>query len=210
MDEKIIQILEHTQTLFQKYGIRSLTMSDIARENMVSKKTLYNYVSDKADLVEKVLHRHFFVNKVCIDDLTDGVTNAVEEVFALQRMLVQIIKEHNPSVEFDLRKYYPQIYHKLMIEKSRELYTGIKQNIVRGKKEGLYRSDIDADLVAKSRVLFQTQRVDNEVVSFKDFTNTYALKQMMLYHMRAICTEQGLKIVEREINEFNEDKENED
>ena len=209
MDEKLIQILEHTQTLFQKYGIRSLTMSDIARENMVSKKTLYNYVSDKADLVEQVLHRHFFVNKGCIDAVTKDAKNAVEEVFELQRMLVQIIKEHNPSVEFDLTKYYPQIFHKLMIEKSRELYKGIKHNILRGQEEKLYRADVDADLVAKSRVIFQTQRVDNEVVSFKDFTNTYALKQMMLYHMRAICTAEGLEIVEREIQDFNED-ENED
>lgn len=202
MDEKFIQIAEHTHHLFHKYGVRSLTMSDIARENMISKKTLYNYVSDKADLIDKVFQRHFENNRDRMKQYVDQAANAIEEIFLLQTRLTKIIEEHNPSVEFDLIKYYPKVYNRLLIRNSKKLYEEIKRNITRGQDEGLYRSDVDADLIAKSRVLFQTQRVDNEVVSFKDFTNSYALKQMMMYHMRAICTMQGLRIVDEMIDEF--------
>ena len=202
MEKKLQEILKNTAALFWKFGIKSLTMTDIARENMIAKKTLYTYVSDKANLVEKVLKYRLFETKGNIKDAKKSAKNAVEEVFAIQKVLLTIIEGHNPSIDFDLRKYYPLVYHRITIEKSKELYEEMKSNIERGKKEGLFLQDIDADLIAKSRVLFQTQRVDNEVVSFKDFSNTYALKHMVLYHMRAVCTPKGMEIVNKEIKSF--------
>ena len=56
MDDKMAQILNATRTLFLKYGIRSISMDDIAKELGMSKKTLYQYVENKNDLVEKLLN----------------------------------------------------------------------------------------------------------------------------------------------------------
>ncbi|MEA2043206.1 MAG: TetR/AcrR family transcriptional regulator [Bacteroidota bacterium] len=203
MKQKIEKILLNTTDLFQKYGIKSLTMSDIARLNMVSKKTLYNYVSDKAELVELVLQHFFAVIYDKINQESSKAQNAIEEMLYIQKQLVEVVKNHNYSVEFDLRKYYPLLYDKMNLDKSRQLYKEMKENIERGQSEGLYRQEVDADLIAKSRVIFQTQRIDNEFVSFKEFANVRALKHMMEYHMRAICTEEGLKVLTQLIKEFN-------
>ena len=47
MEENRKNILSKVAELFQKYGIKSVTMDDIARELSISKKTLYQYFSDK-------------------------------------------------------------------------------------------------------------------------------------------------------------------
>ncbi len=39
MDEKYIEIIENTWKLYTKYGIKSITMDDIATKNSISKKT---------------------------------------------------------------------------------------------------------------------------------------------------------------------------
>jgi AcrR family transcriptional regulator len=51
--------------LFKKYGIKSITMDDIARELGMSKKTLYQLVSEKNELVDIVLTSefHYFKEK---------------------------------------------------------------------------------------------------------------------------------------------------
>ena len=45
------KILEGTKELFMRYGIRSVSMDDIARHLSVSKKTLYQHFADKDELV---------------------------------------------------------------------------------------------------------------------------------------------------------------
>ncbi|MEM1220215.1 MAG: helix-turn-helix domain-containing protein, partial [Bacteroidota bacterium] len=44
-------ILSRSKRLFLRYGIRSVTMDDISKEMGISKKTLYQYVDNKADLI---------------------------------------------------------------------------------------------------------------------------------------------------------------
>jgi len=51
VNEDLKNILLKVRELYTKYGIKSITMDDVARELSISKKTLYQYVTDKDDLV---------------------------------------------------------------------------------------------------------------------------------------------------------------
>jgi AcrR family transcriptional regulator len=59
MDEVHKKILDDTMELFFKYGIRSITMDDVARELGMSKKTIYKYVGNKAELVDQCIKVKF-------------------------------------------------------------------------------------------------------------------------------------------------------
>jgi AcrR family transcriptional regulator len=52
------QILAKSTELFIKYGLKNLTMDEIARELGMSKKTIYQYCENKADLIEKSMRAH--------------------------------------------------------------------------------------------------------------------------------------------------------
>ena len=49
------RIQEKANDLFRRYGIKSITMDEIATQLGVSKKTLYQYFSDKDELVEAIV-----------------------------------------------------------------------------------------------------------------------------------------------------------
>ncbi|MBZ0243218.1 MAG: TetR/AcrR family transcriptional regulator, partial [Bacteroidales bacterium] len=55
MDSKEKEIIARAAEIFSRYGIKSITMDELARQMSVSKKTLYQYFTDKNELVEKVL-----------------------------------------------------------------------------------------------------------------------------------------------------------
>ena len=62
MNEELKNILLKVRELYMKYGIKSITMDDVAGELGISKKTLYQYVTDKDDLVGK-----FIDNEIAIE-----------------------------------------------------------------------------------------------------------------------------------------------
>ena len=107
MNLELNNLLEKVSSLYNRYGIRSITMDDVSRELGISKKTLYKFVSDKSDLVEKVMLFELSYKRPNPGDLKKR--NAIEDLFWVNKMINQTIKDTNPSKEFDLQKYYPAI-----------------------------------------------------------------------------------------------------
>ena len=54
IDERQNKIIEGAYNIFIKHGIRNVSMDDISRMMGISKKTLYQVVSNKADLLEQI------------------------------------------------------------------------------------------------------------------------------------------------------------
>jgi len=197
--EKIIQT---ASSLYRKYGIKSVTMDDVARECMISKKTLYKYVNDKIDLLTQTFRFEFDFQTKRFEAITKKGLNAIEEVFETNKILIDMLKTHKPSLEYEMQKYYPTI-HKVLIEKVSEMtYKTMHANLKYGIEEGLYYKDIKVDLIAKQAVVLQVQKIDNSVASYKDFLKPKAMKEIFKYHMRAICSPKGLEILNKKIKEL--------
>ncbi len=197
--EKIIQT---ASTLYRKFGIKSVTMDDVARECMISKKTLYKYVNDKIDLLTQTFRFEFDFQIKRFKSLSEKKINAIEEVFEIHKNLIAMLKTHNPSLEYEMDKYYPVIHKELTEKKSEHVYKMMLLNLNKGIEEGLYYNDIDVELIAKQRVIFQVQKVENSVVSYQEFLKPKAMKQMFKYHLRAICSPKGLEILNKKIKEL--------
>ncbi len=195
MMEKVLKnIIETSAKLYYKFGIKSVTMDDVAHECMISKKTLYNYVKDKTDLLKQVLEYEYLKHAKIFGEIALKNLNAVEEVVEIHKILIKMLKTHNSAVEHDLIKYYPVVQRELLNRKARNVFEMMKINLQKGINEGLYFDDINIELVAKQRVILQVQKIENSVVSYKEFLKPKAFKEMLLYHMRALCTPKGLKI----------------
>ena len=202
MEELLKTIVETAAGLYQKFGLKSVTMDDVAHECMISKKTLYKYVNDKIDLLKHVLDFEYSKHGSSFLKILDKGMNAVEEVFEIHKNLIKMLKTHNPAVEHDLLKYYPIIHRELVEKKSEQVFKMMVQNMEKGIKEGLYYDDIDVELIAKQRVIFQVQKIENSVVSYKEFIKPSAVKQMFIYHLRAICSPKGIKFLNEKMNEL--------
>lgn len=145
-----IQLAAHH--LVMQYGIRSVSMDDIASNLGMSKKTIYQYFKDKDELVEAVVDGVIETNQCICNTDRQKADNAVHEIFLVMDMMVEMFKTMNPSILFDMQKYHPSAFRKFQIHRNEYLYNVCRQNIERGISEELYRPEINVEILARYRV----------------------------------------------------------
>lgn len=200
MDDKMGLILRVSGTLFRKYGIRSISMDDIARELGMSKKTLYQYVENKTDLIEKLLSHLVSDSTACITDDNRNL-NAIDILLQVSIKVSAEIKELNPALAFDLEKFYPTLFRSFVNAKRDHVYQKIKENLEQGAREGIYRNDVDSDLVARLYVQKLIDVHDPEFLSSVDFSFEKVFQVMFDNHIRGIANPSGLAYYEKQINQ---------
>lgn len=146
------RIKHAAHNLVMKYGLRSVSMDDIATSVGMSKKTLYQYYQDKDELVTAVVDSVVNENQCLCDQNMDAAENAVHEVFLTMEMMVEMFQTMNPSVIFEMQKYHPAAYQHFLRHKTQYLLSNIVQNLQRGVQEELYRPEINIPVLAQFRV----------------------------------------------------------
>ncbi len=196
MEAKVLHILEQVKKLYQRYGIKSVTMDDVASHLCISKKTLYEHFTDKEDLVRKVLLLGHERQCAFMDDLESQNLNAIEEVFMVYKMINNMFLEYNPSMDYDIRKYYPDLFGKIKEIRRKRLYESAYKNMKKGKKEGLYRKDLNETIIAKLHVFRTESLFDNDMFSIEDLTSFKMFHEIFVYHLQGILSEDGRKFFE--------------
>lgn len=150
--ETPIRIIEKAHSLFFTYGVKSVTMDEIAAHLGVSKKTIYQHFSDKDQLVEAVLKNEIEkYHQECARHKAES-DNAIHEVFMAIEMLREMLANMNPAIIFELRKYHPAAFKIFQEHMNKFMLSVVSNNIERGIKEGLYREDVPVDIAARLRI----------------------------------------------------------
>lgn len=199
METQEQDIILRTLDLFMRYGVRSITMDDVAREMGISKKTIYRYFDTKADLVQKcVMTVHSTIHQR-MEEIHQSAQNAIDELFDIDRIVREIMENHNPGIRFQLKKYYPKVYHMVFEGRKRLITKMIRENIENGKEQGLYREDVISDIVTH---LYCT-KVDTMPDEDEELISKYDIKRMMrqalVYHIRGIASPKGLEHLEHKL-----------
>jgi AcrR family transcriptional regulator len=147
MDATQVNILERVRELFYKYGVRSVSMDDICRDINVSKKKLYQYFSSKNELVEKLLELERQNFEIIFETYNFDGVNAIDILLIVSKELGERFRDISPSMTFDLKKYYPDVYHKHVDERIEFIFGKI--NLDKGISQGVYRDDLSTELVAR-------------------------------------------------------------
>lgn len=190
------QRIIHTSTeLFKKYGLRSVTMDDIAAELGISKKTIYTYYADKDTLVQAVMEAQIQHNQTCCDHDKANAKNALHETYLALAMIQKSMGEMNPSLVNDLKKYYPKPYQLLEQFRYNYLHKIIKDNIVRGIAEGLYRPDVDVNIITNLRLESMMLVFEPNFYDSTKHNLYYAEKQLLEHFLYGIATPKGQKII---------------
>src|ERR1700759_71113 len=96
------RILEKATQLFMRYGIRSITMDEIATQLGISKKTIYQFFTDKDDMVSAIIDLEVHKNEDECDQFREAATDAVQEIFLAVEDFDEMMKYTNPLVLYDL------------------------------------------------------------------------------------------------------------
>jgi len=202
MNEELKNLLSKVRCLYMKYGIKSVTMDDVARELGISKKTLYQYVNDKNELVQKVVEMELSDRGEGFSKMNCPDLNAVEEIFEVHKLIQQMLKDYNPSTEYDLRKYYPNLFTQVVTIRRERIYNNTLANLIKGKAEGLYRAELNNELIAKLQLSRIETAFDDKIFTQDELLSPKVFLEMFIYHIRGIANEKGLTVLEKKLKEL--------
>lgn len=206
--EKERQIILGASVVFMKYGVKSVNMDDVARNLGISKKTLYKYVKDKNDLVGKALEAHHMHEMAAMEEIFSKGLNAIDEMFEMSSFISSMLNTLHPSIHFDLEKYHPIVWKDMKCARDQAVFNFVFQNLEKGKAEGLYRENLNSDVIteiyiSKIDVLFDGQVFPPERISFSE-----VYKEFFRYHIRGIASRAGREYLSQKMNSDSKSKSN--
>jgi AcrR family transcriptional regulator len=185
-------LVEGAMTIFMRYGIKSVNMDDISRQLSISKKTLYQYFTDKEDLLSQVLDLHMSSEERNINEITAKKLPAIAEMFEIMHWVLGILGKVHPAVQYDLEKYHPQLSLRMKQHRAETVNKCIMRNLLKGQKEGTYRKDFDPDIITRLYLVRVESFLDPEIFPFEQFKAVNVYRESFQYHIRGIASEEGL------------------
>jgi AcrR family transcriptional regulator len=191
------RIIKQARDLFFRLGIRSVTMDDIAAQAGMSKKTLYQHFADKDELVDNLVDGEVNLMQDETMACINTAANAVEEIFISMEMANKHFTKMNPMVLFDLHKFHFKSFQKFMEHKNTFLIKVITDNLKRGIEEGLYRSDMRVDIMAKFRLQMLMLPFDMEAFPPLQYNLIDVSNAMVENFLYGLSTQQGYQLIEQ-------------
>lgn len=181
-----------------KYGLKSLTMDDIAKELGMSKKTIYHFVENKAELVKYTLEDYLAAEKEYMAGVLKDSKNSIDEMSRLIEYLSQTLREFNASSMYDMQKYYPESWALYTDYRYNYLLAQIRTNLENGIKEGYYRQELNPDIISKLYVFAIEIQRNQELFPTERYQFIDIYLEFQNYHLRGIVTPKGLKYLEEQ------------
>lgn len=181
--------------LYRHYGVKSVTMDEIASRLGVSKKTIYNCYSDKNELVDAVVVDILSLNKQLCKESRANAKNAVQEVYFAMESLQVMFENMNPGILFDIERGHPLSYRKFIDFKYHFLFGVMKDNIERGKKEGVYRAEIDSEIISRLRLESMILPFDERIFPRNKFSLVTLQRQLIEFFLFGMVTPKGYKLI---------------
>lgn len=194
-------IIDKADHLFNKYGIKSITMDDISREAGISKKTLYSIFKDKTELVTLTVESDLLDWQARLTEIMESKVDAIRQVILINQQIVSLVKNFSVAVTYDLKRQYPRLYSNIKHQLLELFESCFIQNMELGKETGLYRKDLHVEIISK----FHVSRL--ELIEHSDtmekLLSPQAVDEILKYHIRGIASEKGIKHYNAIIRENN-------
>lgn len=187
------RILHTAEGLFFQYGIRSVTMEDIAKELSISKKTIYQFFKDKDEIVLRVSRQIFNKERARMHQIHEQGENVIHEMVLISRYIREHVGEANPSAMHDMQKFYPDAWRFFLSFKKDSLNL-IESTIEKGVAEGYFRPEVNPKILAILRSETIVLSFDQQLFPRKDFEPQDVQVQLFEQFINGILTDKGRKL----------------
>ena len=192
-----VLLLNRSAELFKKHGVKTLTMDDIAKELSMSKKTIYRFVENKADLVKMAMQFYLEGDQAQLKKIVTQSENAVDGLIKMIAYFFNQVREFDAYVLLDIQKYYPETWDVYNEYRYKYTLSLISDNLKGGAKEGYYRNDFDPDIISKIFIGAVDLLIDQRLFPSKKYVFIDIYKEFLKYHLRGVVTPKGLEYVEQ-------------
>jgi len=197
------RIIKESLGLFMKLGIRSVTMDDIARHMGVSKRTIYENFRDKDELVKSCILWHKQEQDGLKKFIFSSSSNVLESFYRLMHQFMIAMKGIHPSFISDVRKYHSVICEEIVTKYQKESIQELETLVELGKKEELFREDVNVEITARILNLQLRSLSDEQIFSPERYSIADVFSNIIVNFTRGIATERGLMLIDELIEKWN-------
>lgn len=172
-----------------------MTMDDLASRLGISKKTIYQYFTDKNDLVNQVFNGILDEHSCEVHNLLHGDGNAIELFLNVVKAGTDRLKEFNPVVFLELQKYHYESWQAWSAFKQEQIAKEITVLIKRGIDEGLFRSDLNLEVAINLHLAHMDLVTAPEFIQRVNQPAYVIVAETMLLFLRGIASEKGLEML---------------
>ena len=185
------KILDIAREQFSKYGVRTVTMEELARAAGISKKTIYQEFEDKKDLVKEVFARILEEDRKKMIQIQEGEDKVIEHLVEMSQMMRERLTSINPMVIVEVQKYFPQAWKMFEEFKTQCIQEDLIKVMDRGIELGYFRPEIDSKIMAKMRINQITSAFDPDNFTNPNFNFVEEQMVLMDHFLHGIFTEKG-------------------
>lgn len=196
-EDKYQTIIAQAYTVFMQNGIKNVSMDDLCKRMGISKKTLYKYVENKADLLVKIGTYIQGMISTRLEQLKQMELNAIDVLLEMSRISTDNHMQINPYITYEIRKFYPSVYDSYFCNKKEVIIKSIMENLDKGIKEGLYRQDLNKEIVAHLyfKKIEEFHTLEGE--DLRNFSYSKIFEVMFENHIRGIANKKGTEYFEK-------------
>jgi AcrR family transcriptional regulator len=185
------RILEIAMAQFARFGVRTITMEDLARQAGISKKTIYQEFEDKKDLVKAVFAAILEQDRKRLAIILEQGDGVIEHLVQTSKMMRERLTSINPLVILEVQKYFPEAWNLFESFKQETIQQDLIKVLERGKELGYFRPEIDSRVLARVRLTQVTTAFDPQNFAEPDY-NLVEDQMIILDHfLHGIFTEKG-------------------
>lgn len=189
------RILDSGFTYFRQYGIRAVTLDEIAMQLGISKKTIYEYFSGKDELVTCVIQKRVErIQDKCLE-YRKVASNAIEENILVMDYLDGLFRNMNPVILMDLQKFHPQAFQIFQKHMQDFVFHSIGENIQRGMREGLYRKDLNVEVLSMFRLESSLLCFKPEAFPKDRFSMDLVQRELLWHYLYGISSPKGYDVL---------------
>ena len=188
------RIIAKAREQFFRYGVKSITMDDIAGELGISKKTIYQHFEDKDAIVHQLMMAEM-ANDMCEwNDLDGSSNNVIEKIVKSMDIIRKAFAEINPSAFFDIKKYHPKTWQLFQDHKQNFVMDSIRKELLQGIEEGFFRADIKVEILVRMRLEQIEIGFDPHLFPPNKFSLIEVELTLLDHYIRGILTPKGLEV----------------
>ncbi|GGF16554.1 TetR/AcrR family transcriptional regulator [Hymenobacter cavernae] len=189
------RIIQSAGALFGQRGLKSVSMDDIATHLSMSKKTLYKWFENKDQIVQASLELYLTTKQCDGQQLLNKAANAIDEFFIMLDWMRSQFADIVPGIFYDMQKYYPSAWQLWLDYKNTFVLAQIKANLERGIAEGLYRPELDVEVIARMRLALIELLLNAEVYPPRQFKQQRVQTCILEHFMLGIASLKGHKLI---------------
>lgn len=192
------RILTLADELFPEYGIKGVSMDEIARRLSMSKRTLYAYFGDKEELLIDCIDQHHAFMKAWSAEIGERAETVLHVILEMYREMGPKMRRTSPKFYEDLCKY-PKAMARLA-EHREEVREQLLHFFSTGVKQGIFLPGLNYEILSRAMLQMMDEPISRELTRRYTIADIHSALTLTL--VRGTCTEKGLRIFEDYLAEY--------